>query len=75
MEHLLYLLIGLVLGVSLGMGTMGLLAAADRERLPEPTPGQPGAGQLAWPEVHDPSLEGIADPTHRTSGPRVAHSA
>ncbi len=71
MEHLLFLLIGLFLGVSLGMVTMGLLAASE----PEPHPGPPRAGRSSWLEVHDPSLEGIADPTHGTSGSRVTHPA
>ncbi len=43
MECLLYLLIGILLGVSLGMGTMALLVAVDREKLPEPTPEAPRA--------------------------------
>ena len=59
MEHLLFILIGLFLGVSLGMATMGLVIASDRDQLPEPAPGNPRAGRASWPEVPESSLAGI----------------
>jgi hypothetical protein len=41
MEHLLLAgMVGLFLGVLLGVFFMALLGAADRDRLPEPTPAQ-----------------------------------
>jgi len=66
MEHLLFILIGLFLGVSLGMATMGLLIAADRDQLPEPAPGDPRAGRASWLEGREPSLAGMG--VGRTAG-------
>ena len=59
MDHLLCVLIGLFLGASIGMVSMGLLAAADRENHPEPAPEQPRTGRASSPEGSDPSLVGI----------------
>jgi hypothetical protein len=57
MEHLLLAgVVGVFVGVLLGVFFMALLAAADRDRFPEPSPVRTHTVSASWPEVPEPSL-------------------
>ena len=60
MEYLLLAsVVGLFLVVLLGVFLMALLGAADRDRLPEPSPVRTGAVSASWSEVAESSWAGI----------------
>lgn len=66
MGHLALVCVGLGIGFYLGVLTMALVAASDRDKLPEPRPVRWHAVPASSSEVSEPSWAGIGG--HRGSG-------
>lgn len=70
--------VGLFIGFLFGVVCMAMLAASDRDRLPEPPPVRTYAVNPAWPEVSAPSraaVRGNMDVAEEVAGTRAREHA